>query len=165
VSEYGGVVIPMPTIRLVHPLRKPRITQHFADNDVNYAPAFPGHPGLDYGCPEGSVVRAPCAGICSPGNPTGAYHAYGEHLWIKDDDGEGGIFWVILGHLIRVLVDKGERVDAGDIVALSGNTGRSTAPHLHLGIETTEVNPGYRDTYDQGFYWQNPETFINPLPG
>ena len=159
VSEYEGVSMPQPTIRLVHPLRKPRITQHFAENPNTYGYGPAGHPGLDYGCPEGSVVRAPCAGECYPGNPTGAYAAYGNHLWIKGDD-HGRQYWVILGHLIRVLADKGDRVEAGNIVALSGNTGNSTAPHLHLGIETTEQNAGFQDSHDLGFYWQNPETFM-----
>lgn len=164
VGEYSEGGPTMPTIHLVHPLRKPRITQRFAENPngLGYGPA--GHMGLDYGCVSGTVVRAPCAGICSPGNPTGAYAAYGEHLWIRGDD-QGRQYWVILGHLIRVLADKGDVVRPGDIVALSGNTGHSTAPHLHLGIETTEVNAGFQDSHDQGFYWQNPETFINPLPG
>jgi hypothetical protein len=163
--QYEGVPMPTPTIVLVHPLRRPRITQRFAENPNNlgYGPA--GHMGLDYGCVEGTVVRAPCSGICSPGNPTGAYSGYGNHLWIKGDDGEGGTFWIILGHLIRVLAEKGDRVEAGNIVALSGNTGHSTAPHLHLGIETMDQNPGFQDSHDLGFWWQNPESFMNRLPG
>jgi len=67
---------------------------------------------------------------------------------------------VILAHLIRVLAEKGERVEAGNIVALSGNTGNSTGAHLHLGIETTVPNPGFQDSHDLGFWWQNPETFM-----
>ena len=159
VSEYEGVTMPTPTIVLVHPLRKPRITQHFAENPNTYGYGPAGHPGLDYGCPEGSVVRAPCAGECYPGNPTGDYHAYGEHLWIKGDD-QGRTYWVILAHLIRVLAEKGDRVEAGNIVALSGNTGNSTAPHLHLGIETTEVNAGFQDRHDTAYWWANPQTFM-----
>jgi hypothetical protein len=157
--QYEGGPMPQPTIVLVHPLRKPRITQVFAvnPNTHGYGPA--GHPGLDYGCPEGSVVRAPCSGECYPGSPTGAYAAYGEHLWIKGDD-QGRQYWVILAHLIRVLADKGDRVEAGNIVALSGSTGNSTAPHLHLGIETTDVNAGFQDSHDMAFWWANPSTYL-----
>jgi murein DD-endopeptidase MepM/ murein hydrolase activator NlpD len=161
VSEYGGVIMPQPTIVLVHPLRQPRITQHFAENPNQYGYGPAGHPGQDYGCPEGTVIRAPCSGICYPGNPTGAYHAYGEHLWINGDD-NGRIFWVLLAHLIRVLADKGDKVEAGNIVALSGNTGNSTAPHLHLGIETLDMNPGFQDSHDTEYYWQNPQAFMQP---
>uniref|UniRef100_A0A6M3J9I8 Putative peptidase n=1 Tax=viral metagenome TaxID=1070528 RepID=A0A6M3J9I8_9ZZZZ len=159
VSEYEGVPMPQPTIVLAHPLRKPRITQRFAENPNMYGYGPAGHPGQDYSCPEGTVVRAPCSGECYPGNPTGAYAAYGEHLWIKGDD-QGRTYWVILAHLIRVLADKGDRVEAGNIVALSGSTGNSTAPHLHLGIETTEQNPGFQDRHDLGFYWQTPQSLM-----
>lgn len=43
-----------------------------------------------------------------------------------------GLYTVSYCHLSRRYVDKGQDVAAGDIVAISGNTGRSTAPHLHL---------------------------------
>jgi murein DD-endopeptidase MepM/ murein hydrolase activator NlpD len=105
------------------------------------------------------VVRAPCAGECYPGNPTGDYHAYGEHLWIKGDD-QGRTYWVILAHLIRVLADKGDHVEAGNIVALSGNTGNSTAAHLHLGVETLDQNPGFQDSHDMAYWWANPQSFM-----
>jgi murein DD-endopeptidase MepM/ murein hydrolase activator NlpD len=164
VSEYEGAPMSQPTIVLVHPLRKPRVTQRFSENPNMYGYGPAGHPGQDYGCPEGTVVRAPCAGICSPGNPTGRYAAYGEHLWIRGDD-NGKTFWVILAHCIRILADKGDRVEAGNIVALSGNTGHSTAPHLHLGIETTTPNPGFQDSHDLGFWWQNPATYLQPQGG
>lgn len=160
VGEYSEGGPTMPTITLAHPLRKPRITQRFGENPNNlgYGPA--GHMGLDYGCVEGTVVRAPCAGICSPGNPTGAYgQGYGEHLWIRGDD-NGRTYWVILAHLIRVLAEKGDVVRPGDIVALSGNTGHSIGAHLHMGIETLDVNAGFQDRHDMAYYWQNPETFM-----
>ena len=156
----------IPTIILQPPITgAPRISQHFAENPPMYTPyGLAGHPGLDYAVPTGAVIRAPVAGTCYVGSAT--YSAYGTHLWIKvtpPAGGEGGVdAWVILAHLSRVLCDNREHVQPGNIVALSGNTGRSTGPHLHLGIETREPNPGYHDALDAPYYWQDPEKYIHP---
>jgi hypothetical protein len=163
VAEYAGeVVMPEPpVIVLICPIRPtPFITQEFGSNDVSYPP--PGHPGTDYRAAEGTVIRAPCAGEVHIGNPTGGYRAYGIHAWVKGKDSQGRVFWVILAHLSRILVDEHETVQPGNILALSGNTGRSTGPHLHLGVETRDVNSGYQDWIDPEYYWHNPESFMQP---
>lgn len=46
-----------------------------------------------------------------------------------------GPFEVTYGHLEFVLVEKGDEVSPGNLVAVSGNTGRSTGPHLHLSLK------------------------------
>lgn len=63
----------------------------------------------------------------------------GKTLEIRNDEG----FAIIFGHLSEILVRRGEEVKKGQLVALSGNTGRSDAPHLHYGIRMQGkwVNP------------------------
>jgi len=168
IAQYqGGAPMPPPvpqTITLTPPITgAPRVSQRFAENPPMYTPyGLAGHPGLDYAVPTGTVIRAPLAGTCYIGSET--YTAYGAHLWIKANrspTGEGGeTYWVILGHLSRVLVENREHVTPGNIVALSGNTGRSTGPHLHLGLETREPNAGYHDALDAPYYWQDPEKYL-----
>jgi murein DD-endopeptidase MepM/ murein hydrolase activator NlpD len=90
-------------------------------------PSRESHQGLDLAVPVGSEVRATGAGTV---RATGTDAAYG--LYVLLDHGEG--YESMYGHLSRVLVARAETVQAGQLVALTGNTGRSTAPHLHFEI-------------------------------
>ena len=85
------------------------------------------HHGVDLGVPTGTPVRAMSAGTVSLAGPRSGYG-----LAVMIDHGGG---WVTLyGHLDRVDVTVGDRVAAGHQVGLSGNTGVSTAPHLHFEV-------------------------------
>jgi murein DD-endopeptidase MepM/ murein hydrolase activator NlpD len=85
------------------------------------------HPGIDLAVPEGSDVRASGGGVVER---TGTDSSYGLFVLLQHPDGYESMY----GHLSRVLVSPGEPVNAGQVIALSGNTGRSTAPHLHFEI-------------------------------
>lgn len=85
------------------------------------------HPGVDLAVPEGSDVRAAGGGIVeAAGNDS----SYGLYVLLRHPAG----YETMYGHLSRVLVSRGDDVRAGQVIALSGNTGRSTAPHLHFEI-------------------------------
>lgn len=85
------------------------------------------HPGLDIAIPPGTPVRAAGGGTVVL---TGADPDYGIFVRLRHPDG----YETMYGHTSRLLVRDGERVSAGQVIALSGNTGRSTAPHLHFEI-------------------------------
>lgn len=85
------------------------------------------HPGLDIAIPPGTPVRAAGGGTVIL---TGADPDYGIFVRLRHPDG----YETMYGHTSRLLVRDGERVSAGQVIALSGNTGRSTAPHLHFEI-------------------------------
>ena len=61
---------------------------------------------------------------------TGQDNRSGKYIIIKT-----GTYSVCYCHLSRVEVEKGAYVNAGDVIAQSGNTGMSTGPHLHLTIK------------------------------
>jgi murein DD-endopeptidase MepM/ murein hydrolase activator NlpD len=87
-----------------------------------------GHVGLDIAVPSGSYIRAAGAGVVEE---AGEGREYGRFVRISHGDGLRSLY----AHASWVFVAEGDSVGAGEVIALSGNTGRSTAPHLHLEIE------------------------------
>ena len=85
------------------------------------------HPGIDLAVPEGSKVKASGGGVVQR---AGTDSAYGQFVLLQHPSGYQSMY----GHLSRSLVARGDTVAAGQVIALSGNTGRSTAPHLHFEV-------------------------------
>jgi len=90
-------------------------------------PNMETHMGLDLAVPVGSDVRASGGGRV---RDTGIDPSYGLFVLLEHPDG----YETMYGHLSRVLVTRGASVRAGQVIALSGNTGRSSAPHLHFEV-------------------------------
>jgi murein DD-endopeptidase len=85
----------------------------------------PTHQGMDFKTAVGTPVYAPRAGVVSRIN--WKRKGNGNCLEVRFDDGVAAKFL----HLSAVKVAGGARVSAGQMLALTGNTGHSTAPHLH----------------------------------
>lgn len=85
------------------------------------------HPGIDIGVDRGTPVRAAAPGYVTE---EGWDDTYGFYLLL--DHGYG--IKTLYGHNDRLVVMKGERVGRGQTIAYAGNTGRSTAPHLHFEV-------------------------------
>ena len=90
------------------------------------------HMGWDQNAAEGSPIRAMAAGVVAHAPPIASdrYGLYGRYVMID----HGYSVFSNYAHLSEALVERGQRVEAGQIIALSGNTGRSSAPHLHWEI-------------------------------
>lgn len=85
------------------------------------------HAGTDVGVPIGTTVRASRGGQVSVAGWVGGY---GNCVMIDHGDG----ITTVYGHLSEITTSVGSYVDQGQQIALSGNTGRSTGPHLHFEI-------------------------------
>lgn len=85
------------------------------------------HEGLDIAAPHGTPVRAVAPGTVTYADWAGTYGL----LVIID---HGGGIETRYAHASRVEVSVGQRVNAGDVVARVGSTGRSTGPHLHFEV-------------------------------
>jgi murein DD-endopeptidase MepM/ murein hydrolase activator NlpD len=94
------------------------------------------HSGLDIGAARGTPVTAPAPGTVVF---TGSHAEYGIALVID----HGNDIRTLYGHLSRVDVVPGQTIERGQLVALTGNTGRSSGPHLHYEIQVAgkAVNP------------------------
>ncbi len=99
------------------------------------------HTGIDYGISTGSTVKASCGGTVIQAGWNGGY---GYCITIQHTNGIKTRY----AHLSKVLVSVGQKVTQGQKIALSGNTGNSTGPHLHFEII---VNGSYKD----------PRTYLN----
>ncbi|MFG6353445.1 MAG: M23 family metallopeptidase [Oscillospiraceae bacterium] len=97
-----------------------------------------GHTGMDLGVPTGTPIRAALGGTVTLSRYNGSY---GNCVMI--DHGNGLV--TLYGHTSRLLVGAGQTVPAGDVVSLSGATGRVTGPHLHFEVRVNgqRTNPRY----------------------
>jgi murein DD-endopeptidase MepM/ murein hydrolase activator NlpD len=93
---------------------------------------FSFHEGVDFAVPEGTPVYATHSGtIVYAGN---GLRGYGNLIAVRGTEG----LVTIYGHNYTNKARRGQRVRKGEVIALSGNTGKSTGPHLHY--ETRVVN-------------------------
>lgn len=91
------------------------------------------HPGIDIAVPVGALVRAAGGGTVLQ---AGEGAEYGRFVLLQHPDG----YQTLYGHLSRLTVVEGQRIEAGEVLGRSGNTGRSSAPHLHFEIRRNGVS-------------------------
>lgn len=94
------------------------------------------HTGLDIQAAQGTPIK-----VISNGTVTHAAKAGAYGYLVKVDHGNGVETWY--AHTSKMYVKPGQKVKAGDVIALVGSTGNSTGPHLHLEIRINgkHVNP------------------------
>ncbi|MCB2220574.1 MAG: M23 family metallopeptidase [Bacteroidetes bacterium] len=97
------------------------------------------HPGIDFSAPTGTEIYATGDGVVKA--ITRSRRGYGNRIII--DHGYG--YETMYAHIHEFKVRKGEKVNRGQLIATVGNTGKSTAPHLHYEIrkDGKKVNPIY----------------------
>jgi murein DD-endopeptidase MepM/ murein hydrolase activator NlpD len=116
----------------VDPVQHYKLTASFAQNGGMWAHK---HSGQDFAVPTGTKVFAAHEGTVVKAGSWGAGDgpAYGNAVVIKHGNGTYSQY----AHLSKVQVSVGEKVNTGEQIALSGNTGNSSGPHLHFEIRTT----------------------------
>ena len=131
-GKAGKVLASLPSR---WPLRGP-VNSNFGKRVSPWTPSPEFHSGVDIGAPVGSPVKAP-----APGTVVFAGHnaEYGVTLILDHGHETKSLY----GHLSKLHVTVNQHVQRGEVVALTGNTGRSSGPHLHYEIQVKgqPVNP------------------------
>jgi murein DD-endopeptidase MepM/ murein hydrolase activator NlpD len=133
--KYGKGILKYPVDKVV-------ITQYFGNtpfsskNPQVYNGS--GHNGLDFGIPTGTAILSAEAGqVIGTGNTDTACNgvSYGKWVLIRHNNGLSSLY----AHLSVIQVKEGESVTARQKIALSGNTGYSTGPHLHFTVYASDA--------------------------
>jgi murein DD-endopeptidase MepM/ murein hydrolase activator NlpD len=133
---------PGPTVPREWPLAEPGYVT-LGQVQLGAADKDEPHPGLDIAVPVGAQVRASGGATV---NQIGDDPEYG--LYVLLDHPEE--YQTMYGHLSRIIVTDGQNVEAGEVIGLSGNSGRSTAPHLHFEIRQRGTSLDPRTMVKQG---------------
>jgi murein DD-endopeptidase MepM/ murein hydrolase activator NlpD len=120
-----------------------RVTSRF--HEIDSAHPKP-HVGIDLAMPEGTKLFSPAEGVVEKIVDFGSTNV-GKGIFIRTKEGDQ----LVLGHLSdNSQVYVGQQVKVGDYLGLTGNTGHSTGPHLHVALRDGDTNQ-----------YINPEKFFN----
>jgi murein DD-endopeptidase MepM/ murein hydrolase activator NlpD len=128
---------------LREPLKNPKISQEFGKDFLYWKDGkqvwfykdiygLKGHPGQDYSCSIGTPLYSMNDGEV-------LYAGYDNvngnliQIWNKEEG-----FKTLYGHNSELKKKQGDKVKAGDLIALTGNTGDGTGPHSHIGLKLTD---------------------------
>ncbi|OLS39159.1 M23 family metallopeptidase [Bacillus sp. MRMR6] len=88
------------------------------------------HKGIDLAMPEGTELRSIMDGVVEKVVDFGPKNL-GKGVFVRNEDGTLSIY----GHMSDIKVVEGEKLQAGEFIGFSGNTGNSTGAHLHYGMK------------------------------
>ena len=97
------------------------------------------HHGMDFSAPIGTPIYATGDGTIEKIKKSRSKKDYGNYILIN----HGYDYQSFYAHLDKVIVSKGKKVKRGDLIGYVGNTGKSTAPHLHYEVryKKKKINP------------------------
>ncbi len=144
--------IRMENIPAIQPVMNKDLTRVASGYGVRIDPVYHVrrmHTGMDFTAPTGTDIYATGNGTVSF---VGWKQGYGNTVMV--DHGFG--YSTLYAHLFKSLVSVGQKVKRGDVIALVGNTGKSTGPHLHYEVRLNNQPIDPRNFY---FYDLSPEDY------
>jgi murein DD-endopeptidase MepM/ murein hydrolase activator NlpD len=118
------------------PVRKGWISSRYGERNDPFTGERALHRGLDFAGARGSEILSVASGVV-----VWAAWRSGYGKMVEIDHGNG--YQTRFAHNETLIVEPGERVTAGQVIALMGDSGRASAPHLHFEVlhEGTRINP------------------------
>ncbi|NCN52495.1 peptidoglycan DD-metalloendopeptidase family protein [Candidatus Parcubacteria bacterium] len=133
IPKAGAAVFNWPLTNII-------ITQYFGNTAFAKSGAYSGngHNGMDFGVPVGTKIYAPLSGtVRATGNTDSVAGCYSYGKWTLIDHANG--LSTLYAHQSTISVSPGQRVNTGDVIGYSGNTGYSTGPHLHFTVLVSDA--------------------------
>lgn len=127
--KIGKLKDAMYSSGFVYPLDSVKITGVFGSQRILNGRRANIHNGLDFSAEEGDSIRAIAGGIVRIAGDNFFYN--GNFVLLDHGQGLSSVYL----HMSKLLVETGQKVKKGEIIGLVGTSGRSTGPHLHLGIQ------------------------------
>jgi murein DD-endopeptidase MepM/ murein hydrolase activator NlpD len=150
------------------PLDEIRVTQYFGKTvDAKRLYTSGTHSGVDFGTAIGTPVRAAQSGIIKGTGNTDTIcpgASYGNWILIEHNNGLSTLY----GHLSLIKVSASQKVNVGEVIGYSGNTGYSTGPHLHFTVLASEGTKimGVPSKVCKGTYTMpvaDPKAYLDPM--
>ncbi len=129
----------IPAIQPVSNKDLTRIGSYFGPRMDPFYKVKKFHEGVDFTAPTGTEIYAAGNGVVVTAKRN--FGGYGNEVIID----HGYSYSTLYAHMSKILIRSGERVKRGQVIGLVGNTGKSTAPHLHYEVRKNgrAVNPIY----------------------
>lgn len=155
--DPSAIPAPRPGVLNI-PIEMPpaRLTQKYGSTSFVRKQGRAWHNGVDFGAPIGTPILAAESGTIIAFGDQDNYRvngrrpcykaAYGKFIMVKYENNLTSMY----AHLSRWIVNIGDKVEKGQIIGYSGNSGRSTGPHLHFVVYATQTIPPATPGYYEG---------------
>lgn len=125
-SGMNRMVLEVSHEEYIWPVEGVRITSHIGNRWGKF------HPGVDIATPTGTLVLAAMDGEI---HEAGRIGDYGNAIILNHNK----TYFTLYGHLSQIFVKKGDKIKKGQVIGLSGTSGKSTGPHLHFEVRYLNV--------------------------
>jgi len=126
-TELSSVVKALTAVPLIEPVANAELSSGFGGRNDPFTEELAFHSGIDLSGEKGSDVHVTAPGVVVFAGPRGAYGNT-----VEVDHGYG--IRTRYGHLSKIVVAAGTKLDKGAVVGKLGSTGRSTGPHVHYEV-------------------------------